>query len=105
MARQTQARFAEGLALGWLAYVRYLCRLQLAQIAEDWEADGRANYNQAVIEAACQNWELARAHASDALKVFDHHGATEACSRVQKIVLTIHGQASADKVKSEAAPV
>ena len=109
LARQMKDQFAEGLALGWLAYVRYLQgdvaaarkrylrRMLLAQNAQDWEADGRANYNLAVLEASCRNWEVARAHASDALKIFDHHGATEACGRAQELVMAIHRQAPSDK--------
>lgn len=116
LARQTADRFAEGAALGWLAHVRYLQgdvsaarkrylrRMALAQNAQDWEADGRANYNLAVLEASCQHWELARAHAADALKIFDYHDAAAARNRAQELVMAIHHQAPPDKPESEAAP-
>ena len=88
----------------WLRLGSAICAVCCSlRNAEDWEADGRANYNLAVLEASCQNWEVARAHASDALRIFDHHDATEACGRVQELVMAIHRQAPPDKVKSEAA--
>lgn len=116
LARRVKDQRAEGLALGWLAHVRYLQgdvaaarksylrRMTLAQNAEDWEADGRANYNLAVLEASCQRWELARAYAADAMRIFDHHDATDACGRAQELVMAIHHQAPHVEAKSETAP-
>jgi tetratricopeptide (TPR) repeat protein len=116
LARCMKDQYAEGLALGWLAHVRYLQgdlvaarkrylrRMLLAQNAQDWEAEGRANYNLAVLEASCRNWEAARAHASDALRIFDHHDATDACGRAQELVMAIHYQAPQIEAESEAEP-
>jgi tetratricopeptide (TPR) repeat protein len=116
LARHTEDRLAEGVALGWLAHVRYLQgdvaaarkrylrRMTLAQNAEDWEADGRANYNLAVLEASCRNWEVARAHAADALKIFDYHDATEARDRAQELVMAIYHEAPPAEVGSETTP-
>ncbi len=116
LARRIKDQYAEGLALGWLAHVRYLQgdvaaarksylrRMTLAQNAEDWAADGRANYNLAVLEASCQRWELARAHAADAMRIFDHHDATDACGRAQELVMAIHHRAPQVETKSEAEP-
>jgi tetratricopeptide (TPR) repeat protein len=116
LARRMKDRLAEGVALGWLAHVRYLQgdvaaarkrylrRMTLAQNAQDWEADGRTNYNLAVLEASCQRWELARAHAADALKIFDYHDATEARDRAQELGMAIYHESPPDKVKSEVVP-